>query len=84
MRYAIDKKPVYYKTYSGEEFTADIYDWRELIFQMQADYRKHNHDADFEFKIASQNIDVETGASLYLNGKTGYEQYYVDIEGFWR
>lgn len=84
MRYAIDKKPVSYTNYEGTTYTSDDWDWRELIFQMQADYRKHNHDDDFELKIITNNKDEENQCSLYPNGCTGYEQYYIDIEGFWR
>jgi hypothetical protein len=32
MRYAIDKKPVYYKNLAGVEFKSTMYDWRELIY----------------------------------------------------
>lgn len=52
-------------------------DWREIIYQMAIDYRKHNHDDDYELKIAQNNPQ-------YPTGRTGYEQYYIDIEGFWR
>lgn len=53
-------------------------DWRELIYQMAIDYRKHNREEDFYLNIIKNNLD------LYKNGKTGYEQYYMDMEGFWR
>ena len=62
-------------------------DWREIIYQMSLDYRKYNHgvpaeidsrEPDFEIKLAELN------APLYPNGVTGYEQYYIDMEGFWR
>lgn len=78
LRYAIDKKPEYYKTFDGVEYSADVYDWRELIYQMSLDYRKHNHDDDFEVTLAKNNFDY------YPTGQTGYEQYYIDLEGFWR
>jgi hypothetical protein len=45
---------------------------------MAKDYRKWNHLDNFEVLIAKANPD------LYPRGKTGYEQYYVDLEGFWR
>lgn len=77
LRYAIDKKPVSYTTYSGVEYTSEDYDWRELLFQMQADYRKHHREADFLIKVAQNNPQYPTGL-------TGYESYYIDIEGFWR
>ena len=55
-------------------------DWRELIFQMAADYRKYNHLDDFELRVIEANADD----NLYQSGRTGYEQYYIDMEGFWR
>lgn len=54
-------------------------DWRELIYQMALDYRAFNHWDDFNAKIIQAN-----GPELYPGGITGYEQYYVDIQGFWR
>lgn len=53
-------------------------DWRELIYQMALDYRKHHDDEDYYIKLTNMNY------GNYANGKTGYEQYYVDMEGFWR
>ena len=96
MRYAIDKKPHYYKTYDGRIYTTDksifdnlhnsnnVYyvDWREIIYQMALDYRKHYHDDDFLYQVERNNLFSEK--NLYINGKTGYEQYYIDLEGFWR
>lgn len=147
LRYAVDKKPTYYKTieytkvnengeikhYGGEEFTTevgewyidkdgtvvevkdymfgdrinltederrafftsqgyryvikrpeDLCDWREIIFQMALDYRKHNHDDDFYLQVRNTNGLDLNGEWYYPSGKTGYEQYYVDMEGFWR
>lgn len=52
-------------------------DWRELIYQMALDYRKLNYDDNFLYYIAESNPQ-------YPTGKTGYEQYYTDLEGFWR
>lgn len=82
MRFAIDIKPEQYtvirpgdnfnKTYNSQD-----YDWRELIYQMAKDYRKCYHDDDFLIRLAQANPQ-------YPTGKTGYEQYYVDMEGFWR
>ena len=53
-------------------------DWRELIYRMALDYRRYNHDNDFEVRLAANNTP------LYPRGVTGYEQYYTDLEGFWR
>ena len=55
-----------------------VNDWREIIYQMAKDYRKYNHLHNFNYKIKEANSD------LYPTGYTGYEQYYVDLEGFWR
>ena len=99
MRYAIDEKPVGYNTITVTQeeierynllygfnakaqrkvsYTIDTYDWREIIYQMALDYLRFNHFGDFEVRVAQANPD------LYPNGKTGYEQYYVDLNGFWR
>ncbi len=53
-------------------------DWRELIYRMAKDYRRHNHEDNFERVVAARNHP------LYPTGLTGYEQYYTDLEGFWR
>lgn len=53
-------------------------DWREIIYRMAKDYRKYNHLDDFRQKVAEANQDY------YPSGLTGYEQYYVDLEGKWR
>ena len=55
-----------------------ICDWREIIYQMAIDFRMYNHVDGFEAKVAAANPDI------YPTGKTGYEQYYIDMEGFWR
>lgn len=71
----------------GEEkfkANAKVVDWRELIYQMELDYRKHNHDQDFHLQIRTNNLKVNGVDSYYPKGYTGYEPYYVDIEGFWR
>ena len=79
MRYAIDEKPVSYTNYEGKTYsTLNGVDWREVIYQMSIDYRKHNHDDDFELQVAQRNREQ------YPSGMTGYEQYYIDLEGFWR
>lgn len=79
MRLALDTKPTYYKSpYGNGEFTIEDWDWRELIYQMALDWRKHGHDDDFLLDIAAAN------PNHYPTGKTGYEQYYIDLEGYWR
>lgn len=68
-----------------------IVDWREIIYQMAKDYYQHNHEDEFEIMIQRNNYKTfitNEGISIklkpYEQGKTGYEQYYHDIEGFWR
>lgn len=77
IRYAIDKKPIAYTNYTGERFDINEYDWRELIYQMAIDYKNNRDNDDFINKIKVNDKKI-------INGKTGYEQYYVDMEGFWR
>ena len=77
MRYAIDKKPSRYKSYEGNLYRSEDWDWRELIYQMAKDYMNYNKKDDFLTKIANNNPE-------FLLGVTGYEPYYVDMEGFWR
>ena len=60
------------------EANFEITDWREIIFQMAKDYYKYQHDDDFLATVAANNPDY------YPLGYTGYEQYYIDINGFWR
>lgn len=53
-------------------------DWRELIYQMAQDYNKHCDEDDFLMNIRDKN------PSFFPTGYTGYEQYYIDMDGFWR
>lgn len=52
-------------------------DWREVIYHMALDYYKYGHLDNFEMKVAEAN-------PRYSHGVTGYEQYYIDLQGFWR
>ena len=88
LKYGFNTPPQVSSIYiAGDKFSSqkntedyDLYtcDWRELIYQMARDYRKYGHLDDFEHRVAIANPE------LYPDGKTGYEQYYIDIEGFWR
>lgn len=102
LRYAIDEKPVYYKSIDvgndqqeiidynqkygtnlsgqvGAEYKDSEYDWRELIYRMALDYFKYAHVLDdFPQKVAAAN------PLYYPTGTTGYEQYYTDLQAFWR
>ena len=99
-RYAIDIKPVKYKTltitnedirgYNSEHLdsqleaqTSTLYtypevDWRELIYQMALDYYKYNQLDCYTSRLIEANPDT------CFKGVTGYEQYYIDLQGFWR
>ena len=77
LRCAIDEKPESYTAFDGTTYTTDDWDWRELIYQMSLDYLEHNHDDDYEVILYKNN-------PTYRFGKTGYEQYYEDMIGYWR
>lgn len=64
--------------YAGIHLVYHYCDWRELIYQMAKDYYQYNQFDDFEYYLKMFNPE------LCQNGKTGYEKYYIDIEGFWR
>ena len=55
----------------------DKVDWREIIYQMAMDYYRHGTEDEFYLNVAAANPH-------YPTGKTGYEQYYTDLQGFWR
>lgn len=86
-RYAIDTKPISYNSLpyycdgklqeNGYAFTSDQYDWRELIYRMAIDFYRHNEEPSYLLELEARNPQ-------FLNGKTGYEQYYADLEAFWR
>lgn len=62
-----------------------VCDWREIIYQMALDYRQffYSND-DFYIELRDNNGYDINGNYRYIDGKTGYEQYYTDLEGFWR
>lgn len=67
------------KIFSVDNDSSNVFcDWREIIYRMALDYNKYNHLDDFETRIIRANSD------LYPSGRTGYEQYYIDMQGFWR
>lgn len=92
MRLALDRKPTsYYSPWqkvneeeqpaqTGKTYSTNDYDWRELIYQMALDYNKHNKDENFQ--IESANIEIDE--NQMVTGRTGYEEYYTDLLGFWR
>ena len=91
-RYAIDKKPQTYMSLdwyqtnddgsailkeAGQLFMTPEYDWRELIYRMAIDFYRHNQESNYL-------INLEKANPQFIDGKTGYEQYYSDLQGFWR
>ena len=80
----------------SEENVVGNLDWREIIYQMAMDYSRWNHLDGFNAKIASANpwrryeIINELGKKDWIeepgypDGYTGYEQYYIDLQSFWR
>ena len=64
--------------------TARKVDWREIIYQMAKDYYKHHLEDDYAIKLRRNNYIPSQNIDLFPYGKTGYEQYYHDIEAFWR
>ena len=78
--YSINE-PVYKQNpQSDNSNPAVVYcDWREIIYQMADDYFKYNHILpDFYKRVQDANPE------LFKDGYTKYEQYYTDIQGFWR
>ena len=73
-----------------------LVDWRELIYQMALDYfaaqecgeSRPVRDKDGNIVLDNPDYFLSTVAELnrdtYPSGITGYEQYYTDMQGFWR
>lgn len=95
LRYVLADKPIYYRSIEVEsgivingksikpqtsiEYTTENFDWREIIYQMAKDYFQYNHTLDdYIYRVATANYQY------YPSGYTGYEQYYTDLQGFWR
>jgi hypothetical protein len=45
---------------------------------MALDYFKYNQEANFYSTLIKNNLEY------YPTGMTGYEQFYTDMQGFWR
>lgn len=61
-----------------EEIQGENYvDWRELIYQMAKDFHAHGQESDYVYQMRLRN------PTMFQNGKSGYEQYYTDLMGFW-
>lgn len=67
-----------------------LVDWREIIYQMALDYFKYSNadTEDKKSKLPVQDVFLqrvrENNPLQYPSGYTGYEQYYTDLQGFWR
>ena len=79
-----DELAIYEEIIYNGKYKVNIVDWREIIYQMAKDYYLHNHDDDFYVQVHRNNFIPLFGLDLYQNGRTGYEHYYHDIQGFWR
>lgn len=64
-------------TQPNTNYDSSIVPYQEVIYQMAVDFYAHNQDTDFLLKLAEANPQ-------FPEGKTGYEQYYIDMQGFWR
>ena len=69
-------------SYSKDDENDIVTEWQEIIYQMAIDYYRHNMESNFLYNI--ENDNKFEGKTLYPNGKTGYEQYYQDLQAFWR
>ena len=67
-----------------DDYEIYIVDWREIIYQMALDYYNYNHEDAFSIKLYQNNKEKRLQLDQFFNGHTGYEQYYHDIQGFWR
>ena len=69
-------------------------DWREIIYQMALDYFKgQGCSKEHPIKIGNNTMTTPDDFLYYVGmqnpkyyptGYTGYEQYYTDMQGFWR
>ena len=75
---------IFYDMPTADGYRFHVVDWREIIYQMAKDYYLHNHDDDYEVMLNRNNTLPDFNIRLFERGHTGYEQYYHDIEGFWR
>ena len=51
---------------------------------MALDYFQHNEEDNYNVMIVNNNLRPDGQGSYYPTGRTGYEQYYTDLQGFWR
>lgn len=72
----INNSQVKYNVKEQEHNNIVLADWRELIYQMALDFDACGQNDNYAYNLHLHNPTM-------LNGKTGYEQYYTDIQGFW-
>lgn len=85
-KYGTQLQPQSSKKYEVGKYSEGKWDWRELIYIMAKDYFAYSWMDDFELRLIQANTEYSTEEVNYLypSGRTGYEQYYTDIQGFWR
>lgn len=66
--------------YQSKQYDLGNYDWRELIYQMAKDFFAFNQVDEYRNWLEQSSYNKK----WIINGQTGYEPYYTDIEGFWR
>lgn len=87
--YTIDAKTKL-KIPNYDELTTYVVDWREIIYQMALDY--YNLDewlGDNKYtptgeKITFAELLMRNNPDTCSRGRTGYEIFYTDQQGFWR
>lgn len=61
-------------------------DWRELISIMADDWYQHHMEDDYEIILRQNNCWPSLDIDLFPKGRTGYEQFYLDLSstgGLW-
>lgn len=61
-----------------------IVDWREIIYQMAKDYYNLNDWMNENSSQTFKELLKENNPETCQDGRTGYENFYMDILGFWR
>lgn len=67
-------------------FNDEDFDWRHLISIMADDWYQHHTEDDYEINLRQNNCWPGLDIDLFPLGKTGYEQFYLDLSttgGFW-
>lgn len=96
MRYSINKKPIYYKSYDGNEIyitkpeilnKLGITTTNEAVYCV--DWREiiYQMSKDYYQHNTEENFEMiieQNNNKLYPGGRTGYESYYIDLQSFWR